>query len=333
MRILETSIEIDAPAQTVWAILDELVRYPEWNPMLPDLAGRTTVGSSLATSFVRPNTPTMKIAPKIMRIVAARELRWLTQAPDPNAFSAEHIFRIEPKATGGVTFHNDEIFSGTMVEERWPALNTNTRAAFVDVNQRLKARAEEFAKAAVLIHSVVEFAPEGTDEGLVDAILRCKCDDPIQVRLTEDIAHNHLCGCSQCWKPAGSMFAQTAVVANESVEVVRGAERLEVVDGKQKVSRYACSACGVHMFGRTNDPDHHFYGISFVHPELASDRFAPKPEFAGFLSSLIESGTSPALMHAVREGLANKGIPAYDAFSPEVMDIIAWHRVKLSSAT
>lgn len=332
MRLLETSIDIDASAQTVWAVLDELANYADWNPMTPDLMGRTTVGSSLATTFVRPNTPTMRITPKITRIVAGRELRWLTQAPDPNTFSAEHVFRIEPQATGGVRFENDEIFRGSLVEERWPALNTNTRAAFDDMNRRLKARAEDLARSTMRLHPALESTNEGDEDGLADAVLRCQCDDPVQVRLSENIAHNHLCGCSQCWKPEGAVLAQTAVIANECLEVLRGAERLEVVDPKQKVSRFACSACGVHMFGRTVDPNHHFYGISFVHPELARGRAPRKPEFAGFLSSLIEKGTSPTRMHAVRKGLAEMGITPYDSFSPEIMDIIAWHRVKLRSA-
>jgi hypothetical protein len=218
MRLLETSIDIEAPAQTVWAVLDELARYGEWNPMLPDIAGRTTVGGSVVTTFVRPNTPTMKISPRITRIVPARELRWLTQAPDPSTFSGEHIFRIEPKGDEAVTFHNDEIFRGTLVEERWPALDTNTRAAYEDVNRRLMARAEEFARATPSIHPAVEQAKAGCKgESLEGATLRCACSKPIQAKLSTDIAHNHLCGCSQCWKPPGAAFAQTAVVPSDAI--------------------------------------------------------------------------------------------------------------------
>lgn len=331
MRMLETSIAIDAPAQTVWAVLDELASYPDWNQMLPDITGRTTVGGQLTTSFVRPNTPVMKISPKITRIVAARELRWLTQAPDPTTFSGEHIFRIVPRNGGGVTFHNDEIFEGSAVEDRWPALNTNTRAAYEEVNLRLKERAEGLACTNVSLHPAVE-ATAGGQSGLAGATLRCRCVDAVEVRLSEDIAHNHLCGCSKCWKPEGALLAQTAVVPAGTLQVVAGEARLRVVDAKQKIQRYACSACGVHLFGRVSDPDYHFYGVDFVHPELALGCHAPKPEFAGFLASLIESGTPPSRMHAVHQRLAQAGIPAYDAFSPEIMDVIAWHQVKLRNA-
>ena len=46
------------------------------------------------------------------------------------------------------------------------------------------------------------------------------------------------------------------------------------------------------------------------------------------MNSLIETGTSPSLMEAIRGRLAALRIPAYDAFSPEIMDPIAWHRRK-----
>jgi hypothetical protein len=35
-------------------------------------------------------------------------------------------------------------------------------------------------------------------------------------------------------------------------------------------------------------------------------------------------------MKAIRRRLEELGIPAYDAFSSELMDIIAWHKVKMN---
>lgn len=34
-------------------------------------------------------------------------------------------------------------------------------------------------------------------------------------------------------------------------------------------------------------------------------------------------------MAAIRRTLAALGIPAWDAFSPELMDLIAWHRIEV----
>jgi S-(hydroxymethyl)glutathione synthase len=133
----------------------------------------------------------------------------------------------------------------------------------------------------------------------------------------------------QMLKPAGAVFAQIAVVPSGSLRVVSGAEQLEAVDAAQAITRHTCRRCGTHMLGRVGNEDHHFYGLEFFHPELG-DGTAPKIEFAGFVSSLIEGGVSPRRMTAIRDRLSGLGIPCYDGFSPELMDVLAWHKVKLS---
>ena len=85
------------------------------------------------------------------------------------------------------------------------------------------------------------------------------------------------------------------------------------------------------MVARVEHPDHHFYGLDFIHPELAGGAACPAPEFAGFVSSLVETGRAPSTMSRVRQRLQALGVAAYDAFSPELMDLIAWHKRKLAS--
>ena len=46
MRI-HTEIDIDAPADRVWAILTDFASYPSWNPMIPRLSGQLSVGARL----------------------------------------------------------------------------------------------------------------------------------------------------------------------------------------------------------------------------------------------------------------------------------------------
>ena len=53
------------------------------------------------------------------------------------------------------------------------------------------------------------------------------------------------------------------------------------------------------------------------------------PEFVGLVSSLNETGTSPSFIETIRGRFAELRIPAYDGFSPEIMDLIAWHRRKI----
>jgi S-(hydroxymethyl)glutathione synthase len=330
MPTLETTVIINAPAQLVWSVLDDLERYPEWNEIIPDLKGRTIVGERISGTLKQDNTPDIPINPTLTRIVGARELRWLSEAPG-GVFSAEHIFVLEPTEDGTTRLSHNELFGGPVADERWPNIDRNTRAAYEKFNGLLKARAEELGREALLLHPA---AGKVASSEAVCSLLRCRCQqDPVEVTLIGPVYHNHLCGCSKCWKPEGSIFAQVAVTPAGSVTETQNAAKLTVVDTTQKIERYACNECGTHMVGRVTDKNHHFYGLEFIHPELADNGAQPPIEFAAFASSLVESGTSPSSMHAIRRQLRGLSIPAYDTFSPELMDVIAWHRVKLAQSS
>ncbi|SCB36174.1 S-(hydroxymethyl)glutathione synthase [Rhizobium hainanense] len=331
MLVLETEITIDAPPQLVWSVLDDLNHYSEWNEVLPELKGRTTVGEPVK-GILRQGAPVpdIPIAPTILRIVGARELRWLSQAPDPKAFYAEHYFFLQPLDGGRTHVVHGESFSGTVAEERWSSISVNLKRAYEKLNSALKARAESLRDTAVNLHPAVGVQATGRLGGVV---LRCYCaDQPVEMEVSEPVSHNHLCGCSKCWKPQGASFAQIAVAPAGSVREHANASKLECVDADQKIQRYRCKACRTHMVGRVRDRDHHFYGLDFVHPELAANGEQPVIEFAAFVSSLMETGMSPSLTSGIRTRLKEAGIPAYDAFSPELMDIIAWHKVKIQNA-
>ena len=41
MKIISAATEIGAPPMTVWAVLTDLGRYPEWNPLFREASGRS----------------------------------------------------------------------------------------------------------------------------------------------------------------------------------------------------------------------------------------------------------------------------------------------------
>ena len=159
--------------------------------------------------------------------------------------------------------------------------------------------------------------------------LSCQCKTaPVTVKIDGNVAHNHACGCSKCWKPKGALFSIVAVVPRDKLTVTANGDKLKVVDPAAVIQRHACSACGVHLYGRIENRNHPFYGLDFVHVELSKDRGWAPPEFAAFVSSIIETGTPPALMGAVRARLRKLGLKPYDCLSPPLMDAIATHTAK-----
>lgn len=153
--------------------------------------------------------------------------------------------------------------------------------------------------------------------------LVCECTtNPVKVKIKGDIAHNHACGCTKCWKPKGAAFSIVAVAPSENVEVIENGDKLAVVDANALIQRHACKECGVHMHGPV-EREHPFKGLSFLHPERFEEGGWAEPGFAAFVSSIIESGCDPAQMDSVRARLRQLDLEPYDCLSPGLMDYIA----------
>ncbi|AXC51245.1 S-(hydroxymethyl)glutathione synthase [Paracoccus suum] len=183
--------------------------------------------------------------------------------------------------------------------------------------------------ANVSIHPAVDNGVRPGQLNFAGGELHCHCaSNPVRVKVGANTAHNHVCGCTKCWKPEGATFSQVAVVGRDAVSVVSGEDKLEVVDSNAAIQRHRCRDCGVHMYGRIENKDHPFYGLDFVHTELSDQDGWSAPEFAAFVSSVIESGTPPGNMDAIRARLRELGLPPYDALSPPLMDAIATHIAK-----
>jgi len=73
--------------------------------------------------------------------------------------------------------------------------------------------------------------------------------------------------------------------------------------------------------------------VDFIHTELSPEGGWSPPEFAAFVSSIIESGADPASMGAVRSRLSQLGLQPYDCLSPPLMDLIATHTAKARGVT
>lgn len=178
----------------------------------------------------------------------------------------------------------------------------------------------------VQIHPAVDDGIKPAVDGFSGGVLACHCpDNKVTVKIDSQSAHNHVCGCTQCWKPDGVLFSQVAVVPRDTVSVLNNGDKLEIVDPSQTIQRYACKVCGVHMFGRIEDKSHPFYGLDFIHTELSDEDGWSAPEFAAFVSSIIESGFRPEGMGDVRARLNELGLKPYDCLSPPLMDAISKH--------
>lgn len=206
------------------------------------------------------------------------------------------------------------------------------------------------------LHPLIDNGLTAGSSSFPGGTLTCKCaSNPVKVSIKGNVAHNHACGCSKCWKPQGALFSVVGVVPVDSVSVAAGEGKLHVVDQEAVIQRNACRECGVHMFGRihkehpfvsgclspkypsnrlrqhqsprhsTNNPPFPLRqkGLDFVHPELGNEKGWQEPQFAAFVSSIIEQGFDPEKMGDVRGKFKSVGLETYDCLSPALMDLIA----------
>jgi S-(hydroxymethyl)glutathione synthase len=184
----------------------------------------------------------------------------------------------------------------------------------------------------ISLHPSIDRGVLGTaKKNFAGGTLVCKCtENAVVVEIKGQSAHNHACGCTRCWKPQGATFSVVAVVPRDNLSVTGNEDKLKVVDSTATIQRYACKGCGVHMYGRIENKKHALHGLDFIHTELSREKGWSPPEFAAFVSSIIETGFDPAQMGAVRSRLKKIGLQPYDCLSPPLMDYLATHAAKQS---
>jgi S-(hydroxymethyl)glutathione synthase len=184
-------------------------------------------------------------------------------------------------------------------------------------------------ESGIKIHPAVDGGLTPAAPNFAGGTLLCDCSqNKVEVAIKGQCAHNHVCGCTKCWKPKGALFSQVAAVARDNLSIKANGDKLAVVDPKATIQRYACKECGVHMYGRIENKGHPLYGFDFIHTERSKEKGWAPAGFAAFVSSIIESGASPDNMGAVRARLKELGLEPYDCLSPPLMDAIATHAAK-----
>ena len=146
MKELKTLIEINSTPETVWDVLLDFDKYPEWNPFIKSLRGSPNVGEKLEVNIHPPGRRDVIYKPIVLKVDINKELRWLSHLIFPGIFDGEHIFKIETLANAKILFHQEEKFSGILVPVFWRSLHQHTRIGFIEMNRALKIKVENPGK-------------------------------------------------------------------------------------------------------------------------------------------------------------------------------------------
>jgi hypothetical protein len=145
MRELSTSIDIEAPPETVWAVLTDFDRYPEWNPFMR-VVGRPNDGARLVVDVTPPGQRGFRFRPTVTRVERGHELRWVGRLFVPGLYDGEHRFTLEATDDGRTRLTHAESFGGVFVRVVNRVVGAATERGFHEMNAALKARAESLTE-------------------------------------------------------------------------------------------------------------------------------------------------------------------------------------------
>src|SRR5918994_6157512 len=133
-----SEIEIAAAPETVWDVLTEIDRWPNWNP---DIKSMSMQGSLAEGSVFRWKAGPVTITSTIRRVEPPRLIAWTGRTL---GIKAIHFYRLEPRA--GKTFvRTEESFDGIAARLMRGSLQKTVDRALADGLRYLKAEAEKRA--------------------------------------------------------------------------------------------------------------------------------------------------------------------------------------------
>jgi hypothetical protein len=137
MKTVSATTQIDAPPMAVWAVLADLSRYPEWNPLIREASGQLAAGERITLRAVNPaNGRLMTVKAKIVAADPGAELRWASSVP--GIMTGEHSFVLTP-LDGGTRLAQTEIYGGLLAAT---VSVPRTETSFQALNEALKQLAE-----------------------------------------------------------------------------------------------------------------------------------------------------------------------------------------------
>ncbi len=138
---LEHRLGIQAPAEAIWAVIADIERWAEWNPLYPRAAGVIRIGSPLELELKLEGQPPRMIRPVVLDWVPNEQLLWRLRMFGGLIRTTRYI-EIERLADTGSIFSNGELFEGPMGGAVPKATRRAIRAGFAAMGEAVKARVE-----------------------------------------------------------------------------------------------------------------------------------------------------------------------------------------------
>lgn len=143
-RIIDTSIEIDAIPEEVWAVIVDFNSWKSWNDFIPLVQGNLQVGERIRIKVVPPGLKPMTFKPEVYVINPIEAIVWGGGFLGI-IYRGDHTFLLEPLPCGKTRFRQIERFSGPMVLFMGGMIK-KTELGYHQMNLALKEQVERVTK-------------------------------------------------------------------------------------------------------------------------------------------------------------------------------------------
>jgi hypothetical protein len=140
MRI-EYRLGVKATADDIWAVLEDLPAWPEWNPMYSQAKGRIGFGELLTLTETLSEGAERPLNPRVSTWTPREQIVWI----EKRGFLSNSIryFEIDELAPGGgCIFANGEIYRGWAAQSYARRNARALKARFTAICEAMQAKVE-----------------------------------------------------------------------------------------------------------------------------------------------------------------------------------------------
>ena len=141
---IEHRIGVAAPAETIWELLADVERWPEWNPLYTQASGKLGIGAALKLRENRPGRPPREISPVIVDWEPQAQILWRENGVLARTM---RYIEIEALTETGCIFANGAFFHGVAGEMQAKSQRRAIYEGFESLGQAVKRLSEEAFRA------------------------------------------------------------------------------------------------------------------------------------------------------------------------------------------
>ena len=110
---IEHRIGVAAPADTIWELLADVERWPQWNPLYTQATGKLGIGAALKLRETLPGRPPRQITPVVVDWEPRAQILWRENGVLARTM---RYIEIEALSEAGCIFANGAFFHGVAGE-------------------------------------------------------------------------------------------------------------------------------------------------------------------------------------------------------------------------